>query len=173
VLLHNLCSDHIYIRSESHETNTARYRLAAAQAQRPGETTLIGRSGGYSWIVSRALQTLRQRRMQMHAGQWAWSQVLPDTLPGQRETGFHLRPSGTGGQGTNLYAQLSEATGNNKRALRHQPGASATQEAVLVTAHESIRLRYRHCLRSAINCQYGRTVIFGWRGKNHYQGGGQ
>jgi len=166
-------SDHIDIRSDTYGTNTTNDSMVAAQAQNIDKATYRDRSGTYSWIAGGALQALRQRRMQMHAGQRAWSQILPDALPGQKQTGFHLCPAGTDRQSTRVCAQLPETTGHYQRDLRHQSGSSSAKGTVLGTAYESICLRYRHRLCCTNNCQYGRAVICCVRNGSCYQGGGQ
>lgn len=125
---HELCSDQLYMWSvlndrANHPRPQATPQAIAAQAAATGL--------GPSRLLDRALQALRQSKLQVRSGSWPWTQVLPvSKLPGPLAADG-LRSPGRARAGQPVLGQLHPGSGDLGGDLRDQPRTAASARAAL------------------------------------------
>ena len=136
-------------------TCTDDYALPAAQtdfccsasASTPAAAAGAAARSSAPWVPHRALQALRQARLQMRARPRSWPQVLslPQSLSTAAANGLHspglLPPDQT------ISGQLSATPGALGRDLRHQSRTVVSARCILRNRHESCPSRNLACLR--------------------------
>jgi hypothetical protein len=80
-------------------------------------------------LAHRALQTLRQTRMQMCSGTWTRSQILPLCQPAGSNAGNGLRSAGSPRHGCSLPRELSLSPRDSRSDLQHQSRTAPSQGA--------------------------------------------
>ena len=83
------------------------------------------------WLAHRALQTLRQTRMQMCSRAGPRSQVLPLHQPAGSNTGYGLCPPGGSRHGRSIPRELSFCPRDSRQDLQHQSRTAPAQGASL------------------------------------------
>jgi len=78
-------------------------------------------------LAHRALQTLRQTRMQMCSGARPRSQVLPLRQPAGSNTGYGLCPTGVSRHGRSIPRELSFCPRDSRPDLQHQSRTTPSQ----------------------------------------------
>lgn len=164
-------SDLIIIRSDIYENIAIFNEPAAPKAKRSDQATFTVGSGGHTRIIGGALQTLRQSWMQMYGRQGAWPQILPDPVPGQGQTGRHLRSPGECQKGLRACTQLSPCARNAQGTVRYQSRAVAPQRSVLDIDYGTDCLMDRLVARSHVDSEHGRTDVDDIDWRYWYQGG--
>ena len=153
----HIYSDHISIRSDRNEHTANIDRSAATQTKSSCPAHSADRSRGCTRVACRAIQTLRQDRMQVHVRKGPWTQVLPDPVPWQGRTGCDLRSPAGCQQGAGMRWQLSPGAGSAQGVVRYQSRVAAAQGALLETSHGSTRLSRQCAACSRVDSQHGRT----------------
>ncbi len=90
-------------------------------------------------FAHRALQTLRQTRLQMRHRPWPRPQVLSITEPQRRTSADGLCPPGLSGAGARGAGQLPSYARDPGGDLRHQPRAAAPPGTTLRDGGERLR----------------------------------
>ena len=80
-------------------------------------------------LTHRALQTLRQTRMQMCSGTRPRSQVLPLHQPAGNDAGYGLCPTGGSRHGRSIPRELSFSPRDSRPDLQHQSRTAPSQGA--------------------------------------------
>ena len=108
----------------------------APSAPSSGQTNDPDRAPYFSRLAHRALQALRQSRLQMSAGPGSWAKVLPFGQPGRRPTRDGLRPGGIFPAGLQLLAELSESPPGTGADMQYQSRVvTASSEVLKTNAH--------------------------------------
>jgi len=155
--LRHIYSDHINIGSDTHGHITSNGGPAATQAKDSYRAHGADRSCGHTRVACRALQTLRQTRMQVHGRQGTWTQVLPDPVPWKGKAGCDLCSPARCQQGPGMRRHISSGAGSVQGVVRYQPRVAAAQRALLETSHGSVRLSCQCIACSRVDSQHGRT----------------
>jgi len=136
-------SDQLYNWSANERVHSC----IAPSAPSSGQTSGPDRAPHFSWFAHRAIQTLRQSRLQMSARRGSWAKVLPFGQPGRRPTRDGLRPGGIFPAGLQLFAELPESPPGAGADMQYQPRVVAASSEVLIgNAHGAFTLiptRYR------------------------------
>ena len=82
-------------------------------------------------LAHRALQTLRQTRMQMCSGTGPRPQVLPLHQPAGSNPGYGLCPTGGSRHGRSISRELSFSPQDSRQDLQHQSRTAPSQGASL------------------------------------------
>jgi hypothetical protein len=155
----HLLSDHVYDWSA---TSIEKILICVAKAQAifAAQTSAVG--CGAARLADRALQALRQARMQMCRRSRSWSEVLPVGELSGRATADGLRAAGKSGGHPRARCQLPRGTRGARRGLRDQPRVITAPRGALriggernvAAAHPTDR-RFRCC---AAPRQHGRGM---------------
>ena len=118
----------------------------APSAPSSGQTCGPNRAPDFPRLAHRALQALRQSRLQMSTGPGTWTQVLPLGQPGWRPTRDGLRPGGIFPAGLPLFAELPESPPGARADMQHQPRVvTASSEVLIGNAHGAFTLIPARC----------------------------
>jgi predicted metal-dependent hydrolase len=148
-------SDHLYNGSDNYETSFK--DIFAEAARKAIAYTGTFRPSHYPRFTHRALQALRQGRLQMRERQRTWAQILLDLKCLQRKAGRHLCHYRSVGERESISQKISIVERCAKRSLRYQPRASATRRHDIENFHGHLRahLGYRPEKCGSNNgCQY-------------------
>ncbi len=105
------------------------YAFAATKANgAPSPTSTVGFRSPR--LADRTLQALRQSGLQMRAGAWPWTQILPLCQHAEIQAANELCSSRISRTGVSVLDQLPESSSNPRRGLRDQSRTSAPQRAV-------------------------------------------
>ena len=138
----NTWSD-IYERAFDHSAQT-QAQAAAAQTASAGS--------GAARLADRALQTLRQTRLQVCHWSGAWPEVLFVGQSNRCTSGDGLRSSGHPGTSNAVPCQLPHYPRRTRSTVRNQPGVDAPTRAVLGAGGECIIDITHHCFRHCCRC---------------------
>src|SRR5437667_6627232 len=118
----------------------------APSAPSSGQTSGPDRAPHFSWLAHRALQTLRQSRLQMSTGPGTRAQVLPLGQPSRRPTRDGLRPGGIFPAGVQLLPELPESPSSAGEDMQYQPRVvTASREVLIGHAHGAFTLIPARC----------------------------
>lgn len=92
--------------------------------------------GPVAGLTDRALQALREARMQMRSWTGPWSQILPVGKPIGIEASDGLRAARVSAAGAGILGQLSPGQGHSQRDLCHQPRVATPSPAAIGIADE-------------------------------------
>lgn len=150
-----LLSDQLNTWSDIHERafdHSAQTQAQAAAAQ----TAPAG--GGTTRLSDRALQTLRQTRLQVCQWSGTWAEVLFVGQPNRCTSGDGLRSPAHAGPSNAVPCQLPHHPRHTRSTVRNQPGVDAPTRAVLGAGGEcfidTTHHRFRHCCRRHHHGQY-------------------
>jgi hypothetical protein len=166
-----LLSDHIYDWSDR-SIKQVIVGVAQAPAGVAAQTAAVG--CGTARLSDRALQALRQARMQMCRRSRAWPKILLVGELSRRATADGLRTPGKSRGHPRARRQLPRGTRRARRGLRDQSRAVAAPrgalraggERNLAAAHPTDRL-FRRC---ATPRQHGRGMACRRAARNHHRG---
>jgi|WetSurMetagenome_2_1015567.scaffolds.fasta_scaffold232711_1 hypothetical protein len=147
-------SDHVYRWSEHEKQN---HYLLTAQTLPPFKETGYHRSRHRARLPYRAIQTMRKKRLQMHAEQRTWPQVLSDSQHLWQQAGCHLRTHRRSTQCQKTPIKLPTVAKNYQRNLRYQQGASQKKRSLLSIEYEKrsyLRKHYRYSGCCNACCKY-------------------
>ena len=113
-----------------------------------------------AWLTHRALQTLRQTRMQMCSGTRPRSQVLPLHQPAGSNAGYGLCPTGGSRHGRSIPRELSFNPRDSRADLQHQSRTAPSQGA-------SIEKRRVYRKRYVLGCSSDRSPPGGHPHRQH------
>jgi hypothetical protein len=122
-------SDQLYNWS----ANERLYCRFASSAPSLGQKTGPAPTSGPSWLSHRALQALRQSRLQMSARSGTRTQVLFIGQPSRQPTRDGLRPRTIPPPSLRLLAELPESPPGAGADLQHQPPVVTTSSEVLTS----------------------------------------
>lgn len=111
-------------------------------------------------FTHRALQTLRQARMQMRSWTRPRPQVLPLHQPARSNAGYGLCPSGGSRHGRSIPRELSRRSRDPRSNLQHQPRTASSQGA-------SIEKRRVHRKPQNLGCASDRSPPGGHSRRQH------
>jgi hypothetical protein len=147
-------SDHVHRWSEYEKQNR---HLLTAQTLHPFKETWHHRSRHRARLPYQAVQTMRKKRLQMHAEQRTWTQVLSDSQRLWRQAGCHLRTYRRSTQSQKKPIKLPPVAKNHQRNLRYQQGASQKKRSFLSKKYEKrsyLREQYRYSGCCNACCKY-------------------
>jgi hypothetical protein len=166
-----ISSDHVYDWSDR---SIRKILVCVAQAPTgvAAQTPTIGCS--VAWLADRALQALRQARLQMCRGSRSRPEVLPVGELSRRAAADGLRATGKSGSHSRARRQLPRGAHDARRGLRDQPRAATAPRGALrvggernvATAHHTDR-RFRRCPAPR---QHGRGMAPRRAALNDYRG---
>lgn len=165
-------SDHTYKGSDAYETPVDVFAVEAtykAFSIHGGIPTI-----GYPRVAYRAVQTVRQARVQMHERQRTWTQILSDAQYLQRKAGCHLCSFGSGGEGKGIPRTFPDDQRRAQRNLRYKSGTSATGRHNLLNSHGHHQSILGTCLEKRngnFGCQYAGAVLAQRYARLFIQGG--
>src|SRR6266566_2734487 len=131
--IHSLASDQCYTWSDEN-IETAHRRLAKAPPSAPAPTASA--QSRPPWFPHRALQTLRQARMQMRPRPWSWPQILSVGELSRPAPPNGLCPAGVLRPGERVPGQLPPRPPDFGGDLRDQPRTPAPPRGALRHRHE-------------------------------------
>ena len=150
-----LLSDQLNTWSDIHERafdHPAQTQAQAAAAQ----TAAVG--GGIARLADRALQTLRQTRLQVCHWSGPWTEVLLVGQSNRCPSGDGLRSPVHAGTSYSVPFQLPHHPRHTRSTLRNQPGVDAPTRSVLGADGEcfidTTHHRFRFCCRCHNHGQY-------------------
>ena len=150
-----LLSDQLNTWSDIHEgafDHSAQTQAQAAAAQ----TAAVG--GGAAWLADRALQTLRQTRLQVCQWSGAWPEVLFVGQSNRCTSGDGLRSTVHARTSNAVPFQLSHHPRHTRSTVRNQPRVDAPTRAILGAGGEcfidNTHHRFRYCCRCHNHGQY-------------------
>jgi hypothetical protein len=131
-----LISDHFNNWSDYHETKV--YSYSPTKEKDPFTQASVLRSH-FAWFFNRALQALRQARVQVRRWPRSWSKVLFISKQAWATSPDGLCSSGFPGKCTRLLGKLSKDKDHFRRALRNQPGTFTPKGEVLARSPPKVR----------------------------------
>lgn len=111
-------------------------------------------------LTHRALQTLRQTRMQVRSGTRTRSQILPLHQPTRINPGDGLCSTGGSRHGRSVSRELSSSSRDSRPDLQHQSGTASSQGA-------SIEKRRVHGKSHIPGCASNRSPPGGYPRRQH------
>lgn len=123
-----LLSDQLYNWSAYEGKNSQSF---TAPKESTFYTCLKARGINSQRLAYRTVQAVREGRLQMCAGTWTWTKVLPVGKSAGENAGDGLCPIGTLRQGKNAYQKLLPSSRNTGRDLLNQSRTATPQRGVL------------------------------------------
>lgn len=167
----HLLSDHVYDWSDR-SIKQVIVGVAQATASVVAQTSAVG--CGAARLADRALQALRQARMQMCRRSRAWPKILPVGELSRRATADGLRATGKSGSHAYARCQFPRGAHDARRGLRDQPRVAAAPRGALkaggernLAAADPTDRRFRRC---AAPRQHGRGMARRRAALNHHRG---
>jgi len=142
-------ADQLYTWSDNYahpiaQTDVCRFASTTPTAIAPHATPRSSVAG----LAHRALQTLRQARMQVRPRSWSWAQVLPVGQSLWPPTANGLHPTGLSKPGQRVSRQLPSSPRDLGRDLRHQSRTGTPSRGALSHSHEPCSRLVLRSLRS-------------------------
>jgi hypothetical protein len=154
-LMFAILSDHLNRWSDGFDKSTCG---RTAQTTQRSRASAAGASIHLARFPYRAIQAVRQARLQVRQRSRTWSQVLPVSHLSRSAATSRLRAAGQGRSGRGVFGQLSSGARNPGGDLRDQPRVAAPPRGALTRCHghvaNSHRCRVRYETGRGACCQY-------------------
>lgn len=122
-------SDKLYNRSGQHERKSI--SISQKKENDFGEAACIPSNLYPSWLINRAVQAMRQTRLQMFKRERTWSQILSFDKLSQTKTGNGLCSTGLSSTSHRIPGKFSKSEKNTGRDLYDKPGTSTEKRKTL------------------------------------------
>ena len=134
--IYRLVSDQLINWSDTYERKEILF-TALEKAQYPARPSIHLGLPSPAWVTHRALQAVRETRVQVCKRPRARPQVLSFGQSFQNPPRDGLRPTGTSSQGREVSPQFPASQGSHRRNLQYQSGTSPQARGVLNHPHDA------------------------------------